>query len=369
MQIKFRDLKLEERLEKIISKFSLDKNLLLPKNYLEQSNSMIENSIGSIFIPLGLILNLKMNEQFFTVPLATEEASVIAACNFANKVVDGIFAKTINNLSLGNIYFKKTDLDILKTNKKNIENFIQENTTSMKNRGGGFSSLEFSILDKFVRVDFYFDCKDVMGANFINSILEKCSLFIYKELKVEGLFSILSNDYSKRISTANFKIKIEKLTKFLKHSNKSPEKLASDIVLLSKIAKLDSKRAVTHNKGIMNAISGLALATLNDTRAIEASIHLYACRNGKYEGLSTYWIKDDFLHAELSIPTAFATIGGSIKKSSQAKECLKIMNNPDSKTLSQIAVSIGLLQNFSALKAICSEGIQRGHMNLHKKEK
>lgn len=367
--MKFREYNIQDRIETIIKKFDLNKEVIYLKDFVIEADNMVENCIGSVALPVGLVIDFKVNGKIYNVPLATEEPSVIAALNFANKVVGGVSAKVIEWLSLGTIYFELSKFNFEKKDElaSSLSNFFTEKSTSMKARGGGFRELSFCTIGNFVRLDVYFDTVDALGANFINSQLELSKLFLKEKFNQDALFCILSNDYTRRVASAKFQIKINQLSAFIK-DNSSPLELAQKIVWLSNLASFDAVRAVTHNKGIANAIEALAIATCNDSRAVEAAMHSYACKDGFYKGLSKYKIENDTLLASLTVPVPFAIVGGAIGKKKLPEQYFKMMGVKSAKELAALAAALGILQNFSALKSIAHMGINEGHMRLHLKK-
>ena len=233
---------------------------------------------------------------------------------------------------------------------------------SIVKRGGGLRHYGTRIFEeeKFLSVDFKIDVKDAMGANITNSILEGLSQLFREWFPQEQiLFSILSNYATESLVKVSCDIPVSNLSK----EGKGQE-VAEKIVAASRFSKLDTYRATTHNKGIMNGINAVVLATGNDTRAIAAGIHAYAAKNGSYQGLGTWQTHNDKLHGELIVPLPVATVGGGVKVLPKAQTALEILGVKEAKILAQIIASVGLAQNLAALRALVSEGIQQGHMSL-----
>jgi hydroxymethylglutaryl-CoA reductase len=215
-----------------------------------------------------------------------------------------------------------------------------------------------------VRVDIRVDVRDAMGANILNTAAESLRPVLEAESGGVSLMAILSNAALDRTAGASFAIPAWRLARAIPEGMTALE-AARRIALASDIAQEDPTRAVTHNKGIMNGITSLALATMNDARAVEAAAHAWASRDGSYRGLSTFRVQDDALIGELSLPLPFATVGGAIDLHPAAQASLRILGSPDANRLSRIAAALGLAQNLAALLALTTYGIQHGHMRLH----
>jgi len=333
------------------------------QNIQQQHSIMIENYFKSDGIAIGLIDNFIVNNQAYIVPLSTEENSVIIACEFANKIIkSGFSAEILNHDSSFAIYLEFSNLLEIKKYEKDLIKIVKSLTLNMEKRGGGFKKIIFNKIEKYLKITVYIDCCDSMGANLLNTIAEELAGFLKKN-KFKIILSIVENDYENKTVKASFNLPIKRLKGLAKNSFE----LANNIIKANEIAFLDYKRAITHNKGILNGIEALALALKQDTRAICASIIAYS-RN---KPLTKYYIENDNLIGELIIPSAFATVGGTIGYDGDAINNLDILflnKEKDSKILSMIAASIGLAQNFSALKSLVTKGIQDGHMKLHNKK-
>lgn len=356
---------------KILKELGEIESLDIPKFDDEKADFVIENHLFNFQIPLGVALNFKVNDKKYIVPMATEEPSVIAAASNGAKTLGNIRAYCETKHIIGQIVLyniNNVDLAILNLEKNisKIKEKIDEMTTSMLKRGGGFKNIW---IDKFVGSQEYLslyisvDTVDAMGANTINSILENISGFIETITESKFLMRIISNNSIESIVMAKAKINVSVLDKNIENARE----IAKRIHLASEYAHLDKFRAVTHNKGIMNGIDAVLIATGNDFRAIESSSHSYAVKNGSYVSL-TNWIYDEsngILEGSIEIPMQVATVGGTISVNPMAKWSLELLGNPSSKELAMIIASVGLAQNFSALRAIVSVGIQKGHMALH----
>lgn len=208
---------------------------------------------------------------------------------------------------------------------------------------------------------FDLDVRDALGANLVNTVGELLRPVAEQISGGTCLMSILTNASEQRLATAEFRVPVRTLAR----AGFSGEEMARRVVKAASIAQVDTERAVTHNKGIMNGITALALATGNDTRALEAAVHRYAAKDGRYRALSTYKVVEDQLYGAFSAPIALATVGGATDVHPCCQAALRLLGSPGAAELAAIAASLGLAQNFAALHALCAEGIQRGHMNLH----
>lgn len=327
---------------------------------------LIENYITTYEIGMGVAPNFLIDGQIYHVPMATEEPSVIAGASHAAKIIEkngGFKTISINREMIGQIIFKNVQ------NQNKLKSYLEANFTTFRELaftahreihqlGGGVASFKVEIKpENFVCLYIIINTLDAMGANTINTILEAIANFIRTNYQVEVLMSILSNLATHSLITTTVEID----PKTLKHS----DIIAKDIALASTYASLDPFRAATHNKGIMNGITALMLATGNDTRAIEAGAHAYAAFTNKYLPLATWKTKDNKLIGSITIPLALGTIGGSMGILPKVKLAHKILNVKDAKELMKVASALGLAQNFAALYALTTDGINKGHMRLH----
>lgn len=331
----------------------------LDNNALSENiaNNLIENQIGEIELPLGLAF-INVEGKRYSVPMATEEPSVIAAANNGAKIAEDFHIIKNNRLMNGQIVFYDViNSDILASTidirKKEIFEIAKTAYPSIIERGGGLRTINCGRIDTdgFYCIDFYFDTCDALGANIINTILEAIANNFRIWFPTEKiLFSILSNNNYFCETCVDCHIPIEKIGR----------EVAEKIVLASDYAQLDKTRAATHNKGIMNGIEAILLALGNDTRAVNAAIYSYA----ENKGLTTWHIEKNILIGEISLPLPIATAGGATQILPKAKVSHSLMDNPDSFKLMGIVASIGLAQNLAALKALVTDGIQAGHMTL-----
>lgn len=331
---------------------------------------MIESAIGYMPIPLGLVWNFPVNEKKYNIPIATEEPSVIAAANYMSKIFSHfpIQGKSSPNILSGQIYLKgqiPSFSDFLEKKKGSWKPLVNDKLFSMEKRGGGFRSYSLykvENLEDVIAWDIYIDTCEAQGANVMNSLLENLGAWLEKE-NYEVILKILSNDLSHSLNQASFKLPLS----YLEEKGYSRDIIAK-LILISQIAFSDSKRASTHNKGIMNGLTGLALALGNDTRALESAIYSFAGKAKGVKPLTSYRVEEDFLIGEIETPLALAIVGGGTSHP-LAKFCQNVLGVSSLFELKEVAAALGLAQNFAALLALSSEGIQRGHMALHKRKK
>lgn len=349
----------------------LENNTTLP---LEIAEQMTENTIGTFALPFSIVPNIMVDNINYTVPMVTEEPSVVAACSYAGKLIaksGGFSTEILDRKMIGEVAlfdiddFEKAEKIILK-NKENILQLANNSHPSIVVRGGGAIDITTKIFNEknnlFLVVYLIADVKEAMGANILNNMLEGIKPLLEELTNAKALMGILSNYATKSLVKSTCAID----TKYLSNDKKEAFNIAKKIELASEFAKIDIYRATTHNKGIFNGIDAAVIATGNDWRAIEAGGHAFATKNGKYEGLTT-WVFDETnkkIIGELTLPMPIASVGGSIGLNPTVKTSFNILKNPDAKTLASIIVSIGLAQNFAALKALVSTGIQKGHMKL-----
>ena len=365
---------------------------------LLRADNLVENCIGVISLPIGLGLNFVINGQKYAIPMSTEEPSVIAAASHAAKIIgenggfftncDGAymisqimyeFDSKLKNNEKDKIHYLDQLSQIIKRNKNEIIKYGNYNICNrMFNRGGGIVDVYIKKLtnkSNFFSVEFVVNCLEAMGANLLNEIAEKMSVYLknQKYILQKPILRVLSNLSIYRKATSEFKIELSNLSS----KNIDGYDLANLIVKANEIAKDDPFRASTHNKGIMNGIDAVAIALGQDFRAIEAGVHAYASIDpenysySNYRPLTHYEIilinSKKYLYGKLTLPIAVGTVGGAINSNDAYKNNMKILGKPNSEELCQIMVSVGLAQNFAALRALVSEGIQKGHISLHAK--
>jgi hydroxymethylglutaryl-CoA reductase len=366
--------------------------IALLKNYWNSDEKIqklhdefIENTITNFYIPLGVAPNFLINEQYKTIPMAIEESSVIAAsakaANFWS-TRGGFKATVLNTEKIGQVHFiYKGDASKLNAFFSQIKSkFYDETeslTTNMQKRGGGILDIilndKTNLMPNYFQLHATFETKDSMGANFINSCLEQFAktlkeeashynLFNEQEKDIEVVMSILSNYVPNCIVRAEVSCAVNELQE---KQIPNPEEFAHKFIQAVQIAEVEPYRAVTHNKGIMNGVDAVVLATGNDFRAVEAGIHAYASRNGQYSSLSHAKIEDGIFSFWLEIPLALGTVGGLTSLHPLVKLSLEMLENPSAKELMQFVAVAGLAQNFAALRSLTTTGIQEGHMKMH----
>ena len=348
-------------------------------------DEFIENTITNFYIPLGVAPNFLINGKYSTIPMAIEESSVVAAAAKAAKFWStrgGFKAAVLNTEKIGQVHFiykgEESKLNLFFAQIKN--KFFSETesiTVNMQKRGGGILDIilkdKTDLLPNYFQLHATFETKDSMGANFINSCLEQFAktlkeeaqhydLFTDAEKDIEVVMSILSNYVPNCIVRAEVSCPVADLEE--KHIP-NPKEFAAKFVQAIQIAEVEPYRAVTHNKGIMNGVDAVVLATGNDFRAVEAGIHAYAARTGKYSSLSHAKIEDGIFTFWLEIPLALGTVGGLTSLHPLVKLSLEMLEKPSAKELMQYVAVAGLAQNFAALRSLTTTGIQEGHMKMH----
>ncbi|MEB3799075.1 MAG: hydroxymethylglutaryl-CoA reductase, degradative [Desulfurococcales archaeon] len=335
------------------------------------ADAMIENVIGSMSYPFAVATNFRINGKDYLVPMVIEESSVVAAASNAARVMrrdGGIKATTtgpvmISQIQLVNIkapYYAK--MKIIE-HKQEILDLANKQDPVLVKLGGGAKDLEVRVIDSpqgpMVVTHLIVDVRDAMGANAVNTMAEKVAPLIEKITGGKVYLRILTNLAEKRLARAWVKVYKEDI---------GGEEVVDGIVAASNFAWADPYRAATHNKGIMNGIIAVALATGQDHRALEAGAHAYAARNGRYMPLSL-WEKDEDgnLVGSLELPIAVGLVGGAVKVHPVARIAIKILGVQTAQELAEVMAAVGLAQNFAALRALATEGIQKGHMKLHAK--
>ncbi len=345
-----------------------------------QFEQFSENTLTNHSLPFGVIPNVIIDGEIYHVPAVVEESSVVAAASKAASFwFDRGGFKTVQQefIKNGNIYFEwKNSVEWLFENQQQFVEYLKNAsnnlTGNMEKRGGGIKGFEIEVIKKmspdFIKLNVLFSTADSMGANFINSVLEQMASVIpefaaeHQLKKPEVLMAILSNYTPKNTVTLEVRTKIEKLTW---DKTTPPAEFAQRMVQAVKLANLDVNRAVTHNKGIMNGSDAVIIATGNDYRAAEAAVHAWAAREGKYKSLSDAGINDEEFWMSLTLPLAVGTVGGLTHLHPAAALALEMLGNPSSEILHKTIVAAGLANNFAAVSALVTSGIQKGHMKLH----
>lgn len=342
-------------------------------------DEFIENTITNYYLPLGVAPNFVINDKVYTIPMTTEESSVVAAASKAAKFWQtrgGFKTTVISTNKIGQVHFTYTgDFKALETYFNAIKPQLIEDakpiTKNMEKRGGGILDIELrnktNALDNYYQLHATFETLDAMGANFINSCLEQFAKTFTANAEstlpkpINVIMSILSNYVPECLVRAEVSCKVEDLAE----KDIDPNTFAEKFVQAVKIAEIEPYRAVTHNKGIMNGIDAVVLATGNDFRAIEAGVHAYAARNGQYSSLTHAKIENGVFTFWMEIPLALGTVGGLTNLHPLVKLALQVLDQPNAKTLMQIVAVAGLAQNFAALRSLTTTGIQEGHMKMH----
>lgn len=348
-------------------------------------DEFIENTITNFYLPLGVAPNFTINGKNYTIPFAIEESSVVAAASKAAKFwgARGGFKTTIlGTEKIGQVHFLyQGDTTKLQQYFDFIKPTLLADTDSitknMQKRGGGITSLSLvdktSELENYYQIHATFETKDSMGANFINSCLEQFAktfkdnassfaTFTTEESDILIIMSILSNFVPNCVVRAEVSCPVSELNE---DKNIAPELFAEKFVTAVKIAEIEPYRAVTHNKGIMNGIDAVVIATGNDFRAVEAGVHAYASRNGKYTSLSHAKIENGIFTFWLDVPLALGTVGGLTSLHPLVKFSMEMLGNPSAQELMEVIAVAGLAQNFAALRSLTTSGIQQGHMKMH----
>ena len=375
----FYKLSIEERIQKVKEFSNLtdaDCEMLQSTLGVMKNNYFIENVIGVMQVPLGVATNFKVNGKDYLVPMAVEEASVVAAASNSAKITlenGGFFTSNTGPVMIGQIQCVNVmdpfgaKMRILEK-KADIIAKANEQDPILVKFGGGCRDINVKVIDSLtgpmVITELLVDCGDAMGANPVNTMTEGCAPLIERIAKGKVFLRIISNLADKRIVRARAVFSKKELAT----DTMSGEEVVDGIMEAYAFAEADPYRATTHNKGIMNAISAIALATANDWRAIEAGCHAYAARNGTYAPLTTY---EKNSHGDLvgtiEVPLAFGLVGGAARIHPIAQVVLKIMVVKKAVELAEVTAAVGLAQNFGALRALASTGIQAGHMKLHLK--
>ncbi len=342
-------------------------------------DEFIENTITNYYLPFGVAPNFVINDKIYTIPMTIEESSVVAAASKAAKFWQtrgGFKTKVLSTTKIGQVHFTyKGQFEELNSFFNSVKPQLllatKTITKNMEKRGGGILDIELrnktSKLDHYYQLHATFETLDAMGANFINSCLEqfaktfKAKAETHLAQPVNVVMSILSNYVPDCIVRAEVNCKVEDLAE----KDINPQLFAEKFVQAVNIAEIEPYRAVTHNKGIMNGIDAVVLATGNDFRAVEAGVHAYASKEGQYSSLTHAKIENGVFCFWMEIPLALGTVGGLTGLHPLVKLALELLDNPSAKDLMQIVAVAGLAQNFAALRSLTTTGIQEGHMKMH----
>jgi hydroxymethylglutaryl-CoA reductase len=368
-----------EAKESLIKYWNADDNLQ------KLHDEFIENTLTNFYLPYGVAPNFIINGKGYTIPMAIEESSVVAAASKAAKFWGergGFKTTIINTEKIGQVHFlfngsvEKLTAFFNQT-KPHFFSDTHEITKNMQKRGGGILDIELrdktSEIANYFQLHATFNTKDSMGANFINTCLEQFAKtleaktndydgFTPEEKNVQIIMSILSNYVPNCVVRAEVSCPVEQLSESATiDSNEFAQKFATAV----KIAEIEPYRAVTHNKGIMNGIDAVVLATGNDFRAVEAGIHAYASKSGHYSSLSHVKIENGIFTFWMDVPLALGTVGGLTSLHPLVKFSMELLGKPSAEELMQIVAAAGLAQNFAALRSLTTTGIQQGHMKMH----
>lgn len=337
----------------------------------ELADVMVESAIGCLSLPLALADGFLIDGQPVSIPLAVEEPSVVAAASFAARLTrrDGGFqTRASEPVMAAQVFLEHAAPDAerrILDAERDVRAALGPCLASLERRGGGYRGIRTrSLGSATLRVDILIDVRDSMGANRLNTAAETARSVLERASGGRALMAVLSNAGTERTARAAFEIPVERLAPGLPPGLDGAE-AARRIAAASAIARDDPERAVTNNKGIMNGIASLALATMNDTRAVEAAAHAWASRDGRYRSLSSFTTDGRMLKGEIELPVVMGSAGGSVSFHPAARACLRILGNPDGARLCRIAAALGLAQNLAAVRALVTDGIQKGHMRLH----
>lgn len=349
-------------------------------------DEFIENTITNFYLPMGIAPNFVINGKVHTVPMVIEESSVVAAAANAAKFWSkrgGFKATVLSTEKIGNVHFvfagdKNKLAHFIETLQPVFRNRTADITKNMEKRGGGILAID--LVDKTTELANYyqlhatFDTKDSMGANFINSCLEEFANVLREEVEkfddftatekesLQVIMSILSNYVPNCLVRAEVSCKVADLKS---KEIENPQEFAEKFVQAVRIAEIETYRAVTHNKGIMNGVDAVVLATGNDFRAVEAGVHAFAAKDGMYKSLSHAEIVNDTFRFWMDLPLALGTVGGLTNLHPMVKFAMELLEKPNANELMQIIAVAGLAQNFAAVKSLTTTGIQKGHMKMH----
>ena len=340
------------------------------------ADQLSENVVGTFSLPYSMVPEVLVNGQEYTVPYVTEEPSVVAAASYASKIIKragGFTAQVHERRMIGQVALYQVDdpeqaQAKIASKKAELLELANQAYPSIVKRGGGARDLHVEQIKgetDFLVVYLHVDTQEAMGANMLNTMLEALKPVLEELSQGQSLMGILSNYATDSLVIASCRIAF----RYLSRQKDQGREIAEKMALASQFAQADSYRATTHNKGIFNGIDAILIATGNDWRAIEAGAHAFASRDGHYQGLSSWRLdlETEELVGEMTLPMPVATKGGSIGLNPRVALSHELLGNPSAKELAQIIVSIGLAQNFAALKALVSTGIQQGHMKLQAK--
>ena len=331
---------------------------------------LIENAVGAFPIPIGLATGFRVDGKDLVIPLATEEASVVAAASYAARLLAdgesgaGIRTEADPPIATVQLFVEGARDDgehAVRTAGAEIAALVDDAVATLVERGGGFRELTVHRVGATLKVEIDLDVRDAMGANKVNTAGEAARPLVERLTGGRLLMAIVTNASRRALVRATGQVPCGRLAR----GGYSGAEVAQRIVRAGAIAAADHDRAVTHNKGVLNGIAALTQATGNDTRAVEAAAHGWAAAGTGYAPLTSYHVADGALHCRLECPLPLGTVGGAVRLHPVSRLALRILGNPDSRRLAAIAAAVGLAQNLAALRALVTEGIQHGHMRLH----
>ncbi len=365
------------RLEELRARFGLDEDDLSTLAQgagldLGRADKMVENCVGVLGLPIGLGLNFRVNGRDYAVPMVIEEPSVVAAVSNSALLVreSGGFEaeadppRMIGQIQLVDVADPERAAGAVELERDAILALANESFPGLARRGGGAIDVEarpFPGTRPMLVVHLIVDCIDAMGANAVNSMAEAVAPRLAEITGGRALLRILSNLADKRLARARCAIP----ERFLAEGARDGREVAAAIVGAYELAAVDPYRAATHNKGVMNGIDAVAIATGNDWRGVEAGAHAYAARSGRYTSLTHFWLEENRLCGSIELPMAVGVVGGSTQVHPTIRVMRKILGIESARELAGVIAAVGLAQNLAALRALATHGIQRGHMRLH----
>jgi hydroxymethylglutaryl-CoA reductase len=341
---------------------------------LEVADAMVENAVGTFALPFGVALNFKVNGRDYVVPMVVEEPSVIAAASYAALLAragGGFVAEADPGAMIGQIQLVDVPdpgaaVERIGAARARLLEAAEELTPGLCKRGAGPRDVEVRLVraadgESMVVVHVLLDTGDAMGANAVNSLVEGLAPMVEEIAGGTVCLRILSNLSDRRLARASVRVPFSALGR----DGLAGAEVAERMMHAYRFAAADPYRATTHNKGIMNGIDAVALATGNDWRAIEAGAHAYACREGRYTSLSTWRIEDEHLVGSIELPMAVSTVGPLVKSHPRVRLAFRVLGVSSARELAGIMATAGLASNMAAKRALATEGIQKGHMSLH----
>ena len=344
---------------------------------IERADKMVENCVGLFSLPVGLGLNFSINHKDYVIPMVVEEPSVIAAVSHIARLArnsGGFVANSDASIMIAQIQLVECPnlpqaAHALEAAHDQLVQIADQIHPNLRARGGGVQGFDVRVFDgdyPMLVLHCRVDCIDAMGANAVNTIAEGIAPEIERITGGKVYLRILSNLADQRLARAQVKIAESDLN--LYRNNElimTGAEVAQGVIYAYQFADIDPYRAATHNKGIMNGIDAVVIATGNDWRGVEAGAHAYAAQSGRYRSLTKFWRDDGYLFGSIELPMAVATVGGSTQVHPTVKTLRQVLNVDGAQELAQVCAAVGLAQNLGALKALATEGIQRGHMSLH----